>query len=351
MRIIRPATIDSLDLTLDSSNVPDVPPSAYAGGTTYADGDRASVLQADGFTYKVYESVQGSNTGNDVTDTDWWLYLCETYAEYNAGTTYDLDDIVISTTTNHAYQALVDAESGNSLSNAAKWLDLGPTNRYNMFDQSNSSQTANGESIDVSMTVDGRADSVSVLNMTAATVQIIMTTDDDGEIYNETFNLVSDSGVNNWYEYFFEPVVRKGDITVYDLPLNADPTFRVIVSEPGETAKVGSLIIGQSREIGTVISPSSIGITDYSKKETNEYGDFTIIERGFAKRATYKIAIDEVKVDAIASFLSTYRATPVVFVGVEQYASTWIFGFYKDWTIQFQGPNEAYLNMEMEGLT
>lgn len=297
MRIIRPATIDNLDMTLESTNV--------AVG----------------------------------------------YSEYNAGTTYASDDIVYSSTTNRLYQALTDGESGNSLSNAAKWLDLGPTNPYRMFDQSNSSQTTNADSVDVTVSIDGRADSVSVLNMVAATVQIIMSTDLDGELYNETFNLVSDGGVNNWYEYFFEPVSRKGDLTIYDLPMNADPTFQVIVSEPGDTAYVGSLVIGQSLNIGNVIHPSSISIQDYSRKETNEFGDFTIIERSFAKLANYKITIDPDKVDSIATTLALYRATPVVFVGVEAYTSTWIYGFYKDWRIQFTGPNEYYLDMEMEGLT
>ncbi|CDO34992.1 hypothetical protein [Novosphingobium sp. KN65.2] len=351
MRIIRPATIDNLDLTLTASNVPEAPPAAYSGGASYDDGDTASDLQGDGYTYKVYESLQDSNSGNALTDTIWWLYLGETYAEWNVGSTYGVNYIVISSTTHHAYQSLQASNTGHSLSDAAWWLDLGPTNRYKMFDQSNSSQTQNGDTIDVTTQVDGRADSVSVLNMVAATVQIIMRTVEDGELYNETFNLVSNSGVNNWYEYFFEPVVRKGDLTVYDLPLNADPEIQVIVSDPGDTAKVGSLVIGQSRDIGVLIHPSKIGITDYSRKETNEFGDFTIVERNFAKRATYKIVIEEDKADAIAALLALYRATAVVFVGVESITSTWIYGFYRDWEIDFADPNEAYLNMELEGLT
>lgn len=348
MRLVPPVDVTQDNLT--DSNVPDVPPAAYNAGTTYADGDRASVLQADGYTWKVYESVVGSNTGNAVTDTDFWLYLADTYAEYNAGTTYDVDDIVISTTTDHAFQALTNGESGNSLSNPAKWLDLGPTNRYKMFDRSNTSQTINGESVDVTFDVTGRVNAVSVLNMTAATVQLIMTTVEDGEIYNETVNLVSSGGVTNWWEYFFLPVSRYGDWTFTDLPTNNNPTVQVIVAEPGGIAKVGTVAAGLSRNIGTVIYPSSIGIQDYSRKEADEFGYFTIVERGFANRASMKVAVDERNVDAITDALKALRATPTVFVGVEAYRSTWVYGFYKDWSWQFSGPNESYLTIELEGL-
>lgn len=349
MRIIKPFTVDATSLT--ASNVPDVPPAAYNAGTTYADGDRAAVLQADGYTWKVYESLAGANTGNAVTDAAWWLYLGETYAEYNAGTTYALDDIVISTTTNRAYQSLQAGNTGNSLSAAAWWLDIGPTNRFKMFDQSNTSQTQNGETIDVTIAVTGRANSISLLNLVGAQLQVIMTTAEDGEIVNQTINLVSSGGVTNWWEYFFQPVTRYGDWTINDLPVNNNPTIRVILTDPGATAKVGSLVVGLSRNIGTVIYPSSIGIQDYSRKEADDFGNYTIVQRDFAKRASLKVAVTENNVDAISTILAELRATPVVFVGVEQYRSTWIYGFYKDWSWQFAGPNESYLTLELEGLT
>lgn len=351
MRIIRPVTIDSALLTLDASNVPETPPAAYAGGTTYADGDLVSVLQADGFTYKVYESLQGSNTGNAVTDTDWWLYRADTYGVYNAGTTYDLDDIVISTTDHHEYQALVNGESGNSLSNPAKWLDLGSNNRYKMFDNSNSTQTLNGENIIVELTVDGRADAVSILNMVAATVRIVMETVADGVLYDVTHNLISDSGVNNWYEYFFEPIISRGDLTVYDLPSNADPTFTITISQPAAIAKVGALVIGQSRDLGALVYGAKTGIQDYSRKEADDFGNFTIVQRAFAKRASFKVLVDNTKIDALSALLASYRAEAVVWVGVDDFTSTWIYGFYKDFAFEIAFQDKSYLTLELEGLT
>lgn len=351
MRIIRPATIQEGLLTLDTSNVPAVPPAAYNAGTTYADGDLVSVVQADGYTYKVYESLVGSNTGNAVTDTDFWLYLADTYAEYNAGTTYDADDIVISTSTGKAYQALTSGESGNSLSNAAKWLDLGAYNQLAMFDASNTTQTLRSELIAVEVTVDGRADSVSLFNIVGASVDVVMTTVEDGEIFNQSYDLTVNNNVSNWYEYFFEPVSRKGDLVIFDMPLNLNPTISVTLNEPGGTAKIGSLVIGQSRDLGLLLYGARVGIQDFSRKETDDFGNFTIVERAFAKRATFKVIVENKNIDFIQTLLAQYRATAVVFVGVDDFTSTWIYGFYKDFDVEIAFMEKSYLNLVLEGLT
>lgn len=297
MRLIRPASLDDLTLTLDSTNV------------------------------------------------------AETNPLYNAGTTYALDAIVRSDTTHHDYQSLQASNTGHSLSDAAWWLDLGPTNPYKMFDNSNTSQTENAETIEVVVTVDGRADAIAFLNMVAASITIVMTTVEDGELVNETIDLVTDSGINNWFEYFFEPVSRLGDYVRYDLPNNLNPTFTITITDPGATAKIGSLIVGQSRDLGNLLYGARIGITDYSRKEQDDFGNYTIIERPFAKRASLKAVIPNTRVDAITTVLAQYRATACVIIGHDLYASTFIYGFYKGWEVELAFLEQSYLTIEWEGLT
>lgn len=350
MRIIRPITLESTDLTLDLSDVPEAPPAAYNAGTTYAIDDRVSVFT--GTTALVYESKVGSNTGNTpASSPTQWRYLATTYSVWDVGATYAADDIVISTSTHHEYQSLAAGNTGNSLSDTTKWLDLGSNNRYRMFDQSNSSLTENGQTIDVTLTVDGRADSVSLLNLLASSVQIIMTTVADGEIFNQTYDLVSDSGITNWYEYFFEDVIRRGDLVVYDLPLNADPTIQIIITDPNGTSSVGSCVVGQSRDIGLLVYGASTGIQDYSRKVADEFGNFTIVQRAFSKKANFRIVVPNARVDALSALFASYRAIPVVYVGVENFTSTWVYGFYKDFRFILSNVETAHLDLEVEGLT
>jgi hypothetical protein len=284
-----------------------------------------------------------SLTSSNIADTD-------DYALYAGGTTYALDDIVVGTD-HHEYQSLSAGNVGHALSDAAFWLDLGYDRKWRMFDLSNSSQSTEADEIDVVVQVAGRANAVSLLNISADSAQIIVTTTADGEIYNETFELASDAGINNWYDYFFAPIVRKTDLVVTDLPLNADPEIEVIVTATGGTVKIGTLLIGQSIFPGITIYGASVGIQDYSRKVVDDFGNWSITERGFAKRATYKVWCDNGKIDAIAEFLPTLRATPALYRGDGDYAALFIFGFYKDWSIDVVGPYKSYLNLQIEGLT
>jgi hypothetical protein len=284
-----------------------------------------------------------SLTASSIGDTD-------DYALYSGATTYALGDIVVGTD-HHEYESLDASNTGNALSDAAFWLDKGMNRKWRMFDLSNSTQSTDADSIDVTVQVDGRANAVSLLNIAADTAQIIVTTATDGEIYNQTFDLTSDSGINNWYDYFFEPIVRIGDLVITDLPLNGDPEIEVIATATGSTVKIGTLVIGQSIFLGATVYGARLGIQDYSRKVTDDFGNWTIVERAFSKKADYKVWMDNAKIDAAAAFLATIRAVPCVYKGDGNYSALYIFGFFKDWNIEIPGPNKSYLNLSIEGLT
>jgi len=347
MKIIRPTS--AADFTLTTSNVPETPPAAYNAGTTYASGDLVSVTT--GTTALVYESLVGSNTGNTPgSSPTQWNLIATTYSVYAGGTTYSLGDVVISTTTHREYESLANSNLGNALTDETKWLDLGANNRWRMFDQLNSSLTIRDENIDVTIDVNGRADGIAILNVLAATVQIIVTAD-ASEVYNETYSLVADSGVDNWYEYFFEPIVRKSNLIVTDLPNVADPTIQIIIDNETGSTEVGTVVVGQTRDLGLTVYGARTGIQDYSRKVTDEFGNFTIVERAFAKRGNFDVVVANAKIDALADLLASYRATPVVWIGTDDYSSTWIYGFYKDFGIQITYLEQSRLGLEIEGLT
>lgn len=379
MEIVRPAPVD--DTTLLSSNIGDTDDYAlYSGSTLYLLGNRVV-----GTDHHEYESLTGVSVGTAtisiatpgiVTLTAHGLaantpVLLTTTGTLptglSANTIYYVknpatDSFELAATAGGASIATSGSQSGThtlvsnpnigkALSDAAFWLDLGFNRKWRMFDLLNSSQSSKADEIDVSIAVEGRANGVSLLNIEADTVQIIATTVAEGEIYNQTFDLVSDSGINNWFDYFFEPIIRIGDLVVTDLPVYANPTIQVIATANGSTVRIGTLTIGQSIFLGVVIYGARVGIQDYSRKGTDEFGNSFVVQRGYAKRATYKVWMDNAKIDAVAAFLASIRATPCVFKGDGNYSALYIFGFYKDFDIEIPGPNKSYVSFNIEGLT
>ena len=301
MKIIRPFTVNNAALT--SSNVAETDYAAYNAGTTYALNTR--VIYVVGENHWVIESLQNGNIGHTPTGltTDTW------------------------------------------------WLKVGNTNRWRMFDTSVQSQTTNADSIDVSLLVNERANAVALLNISAASVHITMTDAIDGVVYDQIYSLVSDSGITDWYAYFYEPIVRKNDFTVTDLPSYVNATLDVVLTATGETVACGGLITGLQRYLGATQYGASTGITDYSVKEQDAFGNYSILERAFRKRADMSLFVDNVFIDQLQIILSGLRATPTLYIGTEEYANTIIYGYYKDFNINVTYTNNSICTLELEGLT
>ena len=274
----------------------------------------------------------------------------ETVAAYNAGTTYGLAAQVRSDTTHRLYESVQASNTGHSLDDPAWWADIGPTNRWAMFDQAVGTQTAGATGIDVTIEPSGRVDSLALLNVDAATVQIVVN-DGVSDVYDQTFSMTSASGVNNWYSYFYEPIVRKTDLIVTDIPLISAPEIQIIADAGGGSCAIGAVIVGLSRLLGSTAYGAGVGITDYSIKAADDFGNYTITERAFARKGTFRILVDATASDEVYRVLSTYRATPVLYIGSDDYLSTAIYGFFRDFNIEIAYPLHHLCSLEVEGLT
>lgn len=269
-----------------------------------------------------------------------------------AGVSYPLGDKVMLTSTHKRYESLTAGNvNRNPAADPAAWLELGATNRWRLFDASVGSQTTGAGSIEVTLQAVGRVDAIAALNVNAQSVRVVMTDAIDGVVYDRTFGMVSASGITNMHAWYFEPIVRKRDLVVLNLPPYANATLSLTFAEAGGSAACGVLVLGQAKDIGGTRWGASVGITDYSKKERNPFGDYIVVERAFAKRGRFNLQLASSQVDDVQNLLAQYRATPIVYVGAEQYGATVMYGFYKDFDIVIPSAVFSECSIEIEGLT
>lgn len=276
------------------------------------------------------------------------------YPPYDAGYIFDLGARVhvIGENLHQVYESLVDDNLGNTpATSPTKWAYVSATNPWLMFDQSVTSQTSNPDSIEVSIQTTGRATCLTLLNVSAAEAHVQMVDAVDGVVYDRVFSLVSNSGITNWYAYFFSPVVRLQDLIVVDMPAYASAIVNVTLSAPGEEVLCGALLLGPPITAGGTEYGATVGIQDFSIKQQDEWGNYSIVQRAFRKRAAFSVIVEAARVDALEAQLAALRATPVVYIGTDEYASTVIYGFYKDHSIDIAYPTESVLSIEIEGLT
>jgi hypothetical protein len=234
------------------------------------------------------------------------------------------------------------------------WIDVGPTNKWALFDAVNGTLTTHPQKVDITLTVAGRVDAIALVSLANVSgVQVIVNTVADGEIFNQSFAMISTVGINDWHDYFFEDILQKDALLINGLPIHADPIIRVILTGSGTAdMSIGTMVFGRTKYIGaTLRDGAGVGIRDYSRKEADDFGNYVLIERAFAKRGTFRLSMPHSMVDDVHQALSEYRATPTVYSASDDFTSTLIFGFYKDFSIGFEYPTTSYCNIELEGLT
>lgn len=301
MKIVRPITVNNA--RLQSSNIAETDYSAYDPAHTYTLGNRA--IYISGEEHWVIESLVAGNLGNIPT----------------------------------------------GLATDTKWLKVSNTNRWRMFDQSVNSQSTHADYIEVVLQTLGPLDSLILLNLDAESIHVVVEDITAGIVYDQTYQLVSNRGVTSWYDFFYEPYERLSDFIVTDLPRYIDTTVTIRINKIGATAACGACILGLSKIIGGVQYGAKTGITDYSIKTTDEFGNYEILQRAFSKYASLTLTVDKSLTDVVMRLLTEYRATPIVYIGSDLRRSTWIYGFYKDFYETIAYPNESIYTLELEGLT
>jgi len=281
------------------------------------------------------------------------------YPDYNPATPYIAGDRVMVRSTYHRNYQAVTTTTGefppdNSTGTTPKWLDIGATNRWRMFDYEVGSdlQSINDSPIIFTVAVDTPVSSLSLLNIHGITAYVAMTSPVDGLIYEKTIDLVGDPPEATWWDYLFGRRQIIKNVTLYDFPENEGCTITVQIHGEDDTdeTRLGKVIVGEGVVLGYTEYGSSIGIIDYSTKEPDLFGNYYIQERAFVGRADLKIIVEPGYESFVRDTLAAVRATPSVYIGHQDYEATIIYGFYKDFSILFSTPADSFCSMTIEGI-
>lgn len=251
------------------------------------------------------------------------------------------------------YEVLAATTTDNPVDGLAKepptWLDTGATNRWRMFDESVGSLTEQTGSIAVVVTPGAVINSLALFNVRGRDAVVELTDPVDGIVYQKTVQLI-DAGVTNWYDWFFSPIPRQTDFVLLDIPAYGTAALSVTVNNADASAAVGNFVIGRQSTIGAAVYGTSVGIIDYSRKTTDAFGNTTVLQRAFSKRAEYDVAVETSQVGFVQRLLASIRSSPVVWIGEKDSEATIVFGYYRDFSINISTPSISDATITVEGL-
>lgn len=322
LNVLKPVVIDQ-DAQLLSTTATDSTDPVYSAGTTYALGAKVK------YQHFRYESLQAGNIGKTPSDP----------------------------------------------ANSTWWLNLGPTNWWACLDTRTSTATTATGSLTVAIKPNAVINSIAVVGISGVKQVQVKVYDGPGRaetggptgtgnlIYN-SIKTLDNTFISNWYQWLFEPYdvftdLLFGALQSSTLAGGIPPFYsaEVVViatgNTVGSTVGIAGILLGTAVEIGNVQYGATAGITDYSVKETDAYGETTIVERGFSDRANYTITVEKSQIRRVHSTLTALRATPCVWVATDDYdySPLTVYGYPKEFSLNVGYPTFSTYSLEIEGLT
>lgn len=275
----------------------------------------------------------------------------ETVAAWVAGTNYPKDAEV--NYLNSIYVSLQAANLGKTPDTEPTWwLRKSANNSYSMFDEFVNTRTVKASPLTVQVKPGGIFNSVAFFNLVGVKTIALSITDGVGmpEVYSQSFDL-DDTVIIDWYMYFFEPYDLRTDFVVLELPPHINGVINCTFS--GDTTQeVGNMVFGNLYEIGKTQYGATLGIRDYSSKNTNAFGITTFTQRAFSKRMEANVYVENSNLRYVQKLLEEVRAVPSVWIGSSEqgYDVLNVYGYYRDFNIEIPYPNNSFCRLEIEGL-
>lgn len=231
------------------------------------------------------------------------------------------------------------------------WLDRGSTNKWKRFDNSVTSQSRDFQ-LYTSVQLDAPADTLALLNISASYALVSIVDAVSGDIYNETHSLISTSGIDDAWSWFFTPIEKLTSFLLTDLPVSNDAVLTVIMSEYmiENPCLCGKFFVGLSLDAGGTQYGASIGFQDFSVKTQTAWGDYEVLERAWSAKASFVTMVLKDSVERFLNLLISLRATPALYIGADGRRETIVLGWPKDASIVIEYEHYSVLNTELEGL-
>ena len=278
---------------------------------------------------------------------------------WDASTSYSPGDVVIRTTTHRKYEnvaASAGIDAGLPESTPARWLDIGPTNKYAMFDQSGSMPSvASSGSLSVRISPGQRIDSLALTGVQANTVTITMYVGSTVEYGPVVINM-SGRTTTTWSQYFFGVLLYKNTLVLQDLPPYASAEVQIDFNNPSGAVKCSGVVIGTKIYLGKTQYTAKDDSLNFSIITRDEFGNSTLTPRRTVPKSSQTLWCEKTNVNNARLARKLLNAVPAFWSGLDDkysddyFEAVSLYGIYKQFEIDIGQPDVATINLELEEL-
>ncbi len=382
MRALPPITITPAILTSTTCAEPSAGEAAWSATTAYKNGDRVFSATA----HRLYEAIARKSTTVTIANSGsavitWANHGLAPDTPVVFSTTGVLPSAIASGTT---YYVLADtantfkvavsaggaaisgtgtqsgvhtvATTANLGQNPATtggswWVDVGPTNRWAMFDLLRNTGTTTASPLTVSLTPGQRVDSIGVVGIVADTVTVTVTVA-GAPVYTASANLLN-RPTSGWYDYFYGAFRYRQEFARFDLPPYTNAVVTITLTKANGPVTCGGVVLGSSVYLGATQHQAESDALNFSKIDRDDFGTATLAPRRSVPRTVQTLRCRKTDVDRILQLRDDLNAVPALWSGLDDQESGYfsallIVGVYKRFTISMDQPEDALISLELE---
>lgn len=253
--------------------------------------------------------------------------------QWAVGTTYALGDLVRYD--KRIYQSLQAANTGHTPDEASSawWVDTGPDNIWACLDRTVSTQSVGGGSEHyIALVLPVNVDAAAAMNLDVTGVGLVL--GDGASFANYVYKSNAPSNV-------MLGGVRAGNV------------LTLVLNNSQNQPRIGELVFGTLKTIGSTQYGLTGQMIDYSRKEADDFGVVRFVERAYSKRLSASVMVPKADYNASVKTALSLRATPTVWAAtdIDDFAEgAIVFAFLKDLSYEVSYPTQTLFSIELEGL-
>jgi hypothetical protein len=274
--------------------------------------------------------------------------------EYDALTTYATGERVILAAQHKVYESAIDSNLGNdpAAGNGTNWIEVYATKPWRVFDDTATAVVEQAGTISYTIAPQQLVRGVALIGVSALVATVKVLDGSDVVMATETMYLADYSEmVDALAMVLVEP--KQKEIAVFEKVI-CQPGHKLEITIGNGSGQVGvrEIVIGDSFTVGISQFGAEVGIDDYSDSSRDDYGNLTIVQRGYSDTVRIPVAVRTDDVARVKRRLTALRARYALyyFTADGNDFGTTIYGKFKSLKLNLSGPQYSEYDVEIEGI-
>ena len=257
---------------------------------------------------------------------------------------YSVGDRVILESEHLVYQCLVSTrqnpKDGATEDAAATWIEVGPTNKWAMFDELQNTKTKSSGDFSITLSASTFANVIAFLGISGVTSIDVEVKNSVGDVIYDKSVITNDfSSIYDHYTYAFYQISMLDKIVIDDLPLI--PSSEIKVTFKGSNIEIGEVAFGFAIGVGDLVAENTKSDRfRYRDQEYNEFGYPTGPKPIVVELNTYDVLVPKLNNQSIQRLLDSITGKNTLWVGdIGGGQNLLTYGFFERSPIPYSMPN------------